>query len=1261
MTSNTTSGLFDIWGTSASSIYAAGQSGVVVRYDGSTWTKMVTNTSASFHGLWGSSTADIYAVGYAGAIRHYNGTAWSSMNSGITTSFNGIWVASPSEAFAVGSSGRIAHYDGSAWTSMTSGTTFALRAVWGFAGDQVFAVGDNGVVLLYDGVNWSSLPTGSISTLRDVWGSSPTDLFAVGNAGTILHYNGSTWTAMESKSTATIWDVWGSGPTDVFAVGDAGLILHYDGAAWSSMTSGTDKTLRGVWGSSPTNVFAVGASGTVRLYNGSTWNYVGTGTASTLYGVWGSSATNVFAVGTLGGALRYSGSGTFAILNSGTSSNLADVSGSTGAMVLAAGYGGTIIRYGAASNVSKAVIAPNPTPGQPITYTLAFSNTGLLKLTKVRLYDSVPPTVTINGVKTRGVTMVSIGVAPNYAWQVADLAPGAGGLVTLTGVISPTAPGGRIVLNQGILGAAGELTTTGESTFTVLPASTNITMTSAPTPTTVYGQITTLTATVSAKAPATGKPSGTVTFRKGAAVLGTGTLGADGKAAVNVTTLTTGANRIVATYNGDSNFLPATATTHTHTVVRAGTVNLVIAAPNPADLEQNVTTTAYVAAASPGAGTPTGVVTFYLGSRVVTAGLTAGVASVQTSTLPSGVTAITATYSGDGNFLPSTSGVFSETVRCRVYVTNINDSGPGSLRAAVTDACLATTILFTPTLQGQTISLTSGEIAIDKYINIEGLGSAQLAISGNDAGRIFNITPGFYSLVKDLTLEHGRSLAGSGGAILNQGILQVEDVVIANSAAMHGGAIANQGTLTVTNSSFTSNSALSNGGALADAGAGATYAIDNSTFQGNQAGNHGGVLYSAGAVYLARSIFAGNSAQVDGGALYQSGAITITTSTFTGNRASSDGGAAYVGASAIVSNSAFLTNSATANGGGWYQDGASPWSCMFCTFNGNTAANGGAMAIAGGNTTLVAGSVAGNSATGSGGGLVLIGGAAVLDNSTFHQNSAVAGGAINNMAYAALKNVTLLDNTASGALGGGINIGGSAVLTLSNSVLSNPTGGDCANSGTLNDGGYNIARDATCNLNAANHSQPATNALLGAFGDYGGNVQTAPLLPGSPAIDGGDLAVCAASALGAFDARGVTRPQGASCDSGACEAQAVTLAITNGDHQKTYVNTAFAQQLSAGVAGADWAGQIEPVNGGWVRFTAPATGPGATFAPSITVTIASGAAQLTVTANAATGAYSATVATAGPGNSVAFDLGNELRATSVAQAMAPNPAHVNRR
>jgi uncharacterized repeat protein (TIGR01451 family) len=79
-------------------------------------------------------------------------------------------------------------------------------------------------------------------------------------------------------------------------------------------------------------------------------------------------------------------------------------------------------------------------PGQRLTYTLAFSNTGVLTATHVTLTDTLPSlliSVAFASSLDPGVTVTATGSASNLAWSISDLGPGHGGLITVTAIVSP--------------------------------------------------------------------------------------------------------------------------------------------------------------------------------------------------------------------------------------------------------------------------------------------------------------------------------------------------------------------------------------------------------------------------------------------------------------------------------------------------------------------------------------------------------------------------------------------------------------------------------------------------------------------------------------------------------------------------------------------------------------------------------------------------------------------------------------------------------
>jgi hypothetical protein len=145
-----------------------------------------------------------------------------------------------------------------------------------------------------------------------------------------------------------------------------------------------------------------------------------------------------------------------------------------------------------------------------------------------------------------------------------------------------------------------------------------------------------------------------VTFRDGNSLLGTAPVDANGQATLTVS-LGVGNHTLTASFAGTGNFANSASAAVDVTVNRAATAVALASSANPASTGQAVTFTATVTAVAPGAGTPTGTVTFQdgnviLGTVAVGPG---GTATFTTRFAAAGGHAITAAYSGDDNFVGS--------------------------------------------------------------------------------------------------------------------------------------------------------------------------------------------------------------------------------------------------------------------------------------------------------------------------------------------------------------------------------------------------------------------------------------------------------------------------------------------------------------------------------------------------------------------------------------------------------------------------------
>ena len=228
--------------------------------------------------------------------------------------------------------------------------------------------------------------------------------------------------------------------------------------------------------------------------------------------------------------------------------------------------------------------------------------------------------------------------------------------------------------------------------------SSTTTLTSSSNPS-VFGQPVTFTATITANAPGNGNPGGSVTFADGTTTLATVSL-SGGSASYTTSTLSVNAGHTIgASYGGDGNFL-SSSTTISQAVNMASTMTSLSASTASSVFGQSVTFSATVSAVAPGAGTPSGTVSFQDGGAPIGSGTvdSAGHASFSTTALSVGSHTITAVYSGDGNFTGSTSSAVTNTVAKGGTTTSLGSApNPSVIGQNVT---FTATVTVTPPAAG---------------------------------------------------------------------------------------------------------------------------------------------------------------------------------------------------------------------------------------------------------------------------------------------------------------------------------------------------------------------------------------------------------------------------------------------------------------------------------------------------------------------------------------------------------------------------------
>ncbi|WP_304125132.1 hypothetical protein [Methanosphaera cuniculi] len=239
--------------------------------------------------------------------------------------------------------------------------------------------------------------------------------------------------------------------------------------------------------------------------------------------------------------------------------------------------------------------------------------------------------------------------------------------------------------------------------------------------------------------------------------------------------------------------------------------------------------------------------------------------------------------------------------------------------------------------------------------------------------------------------------------------IKLENITIQRCNKSDGGAIYNNGILNITNSHFNENSAGNGGVIYNNISAVSHVTIINSTFTKNTASYEGGSIYSKALLNITNTNFTQNSANLDGGAIYNYGNMNLTNSNFNENNATSEGGAIYnFYAKVNITNTNFNKNYAK-SGGAIYQDLAD-MNLTNTSFIQNSAQNAGAIRNYDNSQINITNSTfSGNNATKNGGVMAFERNSIVnITNSTFYNNRAQNGSVIIQQTY---HGIILLQNS----------------------------------------------------------------------------------------------------------------------------------------------------------------------------------------------------------------------------------------------------------
>ncbi len=272
------------------------------------------------------------------------------------------------------------------------------------------------------------------------------------------------------------------------------------------------------------------------------------------------------------------------------------------------------------------------------------------------------------------------------------------------------------------------------TTHDVVPADTTTAL-AASTPASTYGETVTLTATVDALS-SPGVPVGSVTFRDGAAVLGTASLDGTGTATITTGAIAVGSRTLRAEYGGTGAFSASASPDLAHTVSPAAVLVTVTDTPDPSVFGSDVTLSITAGAVAPGAGVPTGAVVVRDGpATVATTALDgSGQATVPLTGLAVGAHTLSVEVLGDGNFATGSADA-THTV--------VADTATVDLFSSSTTAAFTDPVTFTATVTGTGSATPTGTVTFR-------IGATILGVVALDAGGVARLTT--------TTLPYGTSL-----------------------------------------------------------------------------------------------------------------------------------------------------------------------------------------------------------------------------------------------------------------------------------------------------------------------------------------------------------------------------------------------------------------------------------------------------------------------------------------------------------------------
>jgi hypothetical protein len=252
--------LNDIWGGSATSVYAVGKLKTggsrpvqfVAHFNGAQWATVQDDSlgwwiaAGELTAIHGISDTAIFVVGDSyngdtstGFVGHWDGRSWVNISPVSSPALLAIWVRGPHDVYVGGVEGAIFHYGTTGWNRLQSETQLDIHQISGLPDGQVYAIAckyfdsyAGSVLLRLDSSNVVPVHVFAVGRMFGVWAFSESNLYVAGE-GLFRSTSTGTWTEVITPvPSVTLYSVAGTGENDMMIVGAYGAAAHWSGASW---------------------------------------------------------------------------------------------------------------------------------------------------------------------------------------------------------------------------------------------------------------------------------------------------------------------------------------------------------------------------------------------------------------------------------------------------------------------------------------------------------------------------------------------------------------------------------------------------------------------------------------------------------------------------------------------------------------------------------------------------------------------------------------------------------------------------------------------------------------------------------------------------------------------------------------------------------------------------------------------------------------------------------------------------------------------